>query len=162
MWSLPFPHTRFRWQHIGEIRYTVLEWYLLILCFQLVHWLSSGIVFIHSSSSNMFFKIAKWLLENGWDDFEGISKNYYFSNTVCFQLNSGEYGKYNSSSKNQLESKKNQERFLVTPNNYSFHIKKISMSWPIQGVWRLLEEPKQWYTVKPALGKYNNMTTIWG
>jgi hypothetical protein len=88
---------RFQHLHCTEVEFMNLQF----RCFQLVHWLNSWILLVHSSSSNMFFKIAKWLLVNSSGDFEGIFKNYYFSDTVCFQLNSGQY---NSSSKNHRES----------------------------------------------------------
>jgi hypothetical protein len=57
---------------------------------------------VHRKLSGHF----KILLESVKCDFEEISNKYYFSKTIYFQLNHEENGKYNSSSKNQLESEK--------------------------------------------------------
>ncbi len=61
MSSLPFPMW-FRWKHVGDITCNG-ETYSKFLCgpcrFLLVHWLNSWFLLVHSSCSNMLFKIAK-------------------------------------------------------------------------------------------------------
>jgi hypothetical protein len=55
------------------------------------------------------WRVFQAILKYYWSvqcDFEEISNKYYFSKTIYFQLNREENGKYNSSSKKQLESEK--------------------------------------------------------
>ncbi len=57
----------------------------------------------------IYWRVFQAILKYYWRVLNAILKNsnkYYFSKTIYFQLNREENGKYNSSSKNQLESEK--------------------------------------------------------
>jgi hypothetical protein len=47
--------------------------------FLLIHWLNSGLLYFQSSSSNMFFEIAKCLLKG-----RGVKVKFFNSHRLCF------------------------------------------------------------------------------